>query len=164
MSSVDLDEMKEMYRYAAYSTHINDDDLSSPKIDVNWVNVDDDNKTLLIHAIELNGAASESDKIKIVNLLLKHGALVDAKDINGRTALWWAVHKNYPQIVEILVKNNAAITDHIADYVIANGNNITDAHEMIKKLAREAAKKGGRKSRKSKRSKRFRRNRRTKRR
>ena len=45
--------------------------------------------------------------IEIVELLLKIGMDINSLDFFGRTPIYWAAIYNYPDIVTLLIKNNA---------------------------------------------------------
>jgi hypothetical protein len=56
----------------------------------------------------LHIATSQADAV-MAELLLEHGADIEAKDRNGMTPLHTAVLGNYPRIVRILLNNGASI-------------------------------------------------------
>jgi len=73
------------------------------------VNVNDHDQANWTNLTPLT-CASENDHIKIVKLLIEHGAHVDGVKNNGNTALTLASRLGYATIVNILLKHNADIT------------------------------------------------------
>ena len=54
-------------------------------------------------------AGDESEVIEAVQLLLKHGAVVNAVDANGDTAMHAAALKNLPKVVQLLADKGAKV-------------------------------------------------------
>ncbi|XP_071099325.1 ankyrin repeat and KH domain-containing protein 1-like [Haliotis cracherodii] len=67
-------------------------------VDVNAVNMDGDSALL---------AACRGGNVRIVNLLLKHGAKVDACDINKNTPLHLACERGFTNVVRMLMSHHA---------------------------------------------------------
>ena len=135
MSPLDLEKMKYLYDNVYNPRRITQEALTSPGVDVNWKNIEDADRTLLIQAINSAGTTEGFEKMGIVRLLLDNGADINAKDNLGRTAYDYAIIKKYKPIQVLLLDRGALVGGRKS-----------------------------RKSRKSKKSRKSRRNRRTKRR
>lgn len=55
--------------------------------------------------------AAESDNVKVVEVLLKHGANVNGKGVDGKTALMGAVNRRNFAMAEMLIKSGANVTE-----------------------------------------------------
>nr|CAH7721935.1 unnamed protein product [Callosobruchus chinensis] len=55
--------------------------------------------------------AAYEGHLQIVDLLIKHGADIDCKDLLGMTPLHWAVQNGHADVVEYLVSNGAEATE-----------------------------------------------------
>ncbi|XP_033212325.1 transient receptor potential channel pyrexia-like [Belonocnema kinseyi] len=77
--------------------------LQKPEVDVN--SLDEMNRTPLHYAIMANRS-----NIKIVELLLKHGALVNQKDGKGFSPLHIAALEEQAECVEMLIRNGADLS------------------------------------------------------
>ncbi|VEN55840.1 unnamed protein product [Callosobruchus maculatus] len=55
--------------------------------------------------------AAYEGHLQIVDLLIKHGADIDCKDLLGMTPLHWAVQNGHVDVVEYLVSNGAEATE-----------------------------------------------------
>nr|XP_054759633.1 ankyrin repeat domain-containing protein 17-like [Lytechinus pictus] len=75
---------------------------------------DSHGKTPLIRAMKIDDGQT---RLKVVQLLLQHGANVNHRDNMGRTALSYAAEFQYKDVIKILVKNN--VDPNIVDN---NGN------------------------------------------
>jgi hypothetical protein len=135
MSPLDLEKMKYLYDNVYNPRRITQEALSSPGVDVNWKNIEDADRTLLIQAINSAGSTEGFEKMGIVKLLLDNGVDINARDDFGRSAYDYAVLKKYTMIQDLLTSHGASVGGR-----------------------------KGRKSRKIRKGKRSRRNRRTKRR
>ncbi|XP_042320249.1 CARD- and ANK-domain containing inflammasome adapter protein-like [Sceloporus undulatus] len=69
----------------------------------------------------LHMAALRNDSV-LVQMLLKNGALIDAKDERGETALGYAVSQGFEETVKVLLEAGAMIDSRIID-VAFNSNN-----------------------------------------
>lgn len=54
-------------------------------------------------------AASVEDRYDIANVLLRHGAKVNAEDNQGQTALMLAVYNGFNTIIDLFLQKNADI-------------------------------------------------------
>ncbi|XP_060089312.1 CARD- and ANK-domain containing inflammasome adapter protein-like [Heteronotia binoei] len=66
--------------------------------------------------------AALKDDSNLVQILLKHGALVDTKDEKGQTALGYAVSRGFEKTVKVLLEAGANIDSSIIDAAF-NSNN-----------------------------------------
>jgi ankyrin repeat protein len=74
-------------------------------------------------------AAANSDP-ELVQLLLDRGAKVDQQDNKGRTALYWAVKQELPDVIAVLLKAGAD-----PDLAAADGNTPRQLAESLKLAA-----------------------------
>jgi ankyrin repeat protein len=92
----------------------------------------------LVHS-RINGANDErpihwaalSGNLDVVTLLLDNGAMIDAVDAQGLTALHWAAWQGRPEVARLLVDQGAAV-----DVISAAGNTaldraISDGHQDV---------------------------------
>jgi hypothetical protein len=70
---------------------------------------DNANRTLLAHLAQSRVATDESCA-QVANILLAHGAVVDAEDYNGWTALQWAVESRHSQLANVLLAHGADLS------------------------------------------------------
>ncbi len=90
------------FRFAAYEGKL--EDVRQGIAAGNNVNSLDPERALTpLHMAAFNGHTS------VVKLLLEHGALVDAKDNEGKTPLLHACTGPFPETVEVLIAANADI-------------------------------------------------------
>lgn len=88
--------------------------------------------------------ATESDNVKVVEVLLKHGANVNGKGVDGKTALMGAVYRRNFAMAEMLIKSGANVNaqDYNGDSVLeyaSKGSCSADGEEMIKYLLQNGA-------------------------
>ncbi|MDX2227249.1 MAG: ankyrin repeat domain-containing protein [Verrucomicrobiae bacterium] len=76
--------------------------LDQKKVDIDWQRADGDLNTALI-------AAARSEHEKTVLILLSRGANPNIQDINGWSAVHWAVEKNNTNLIQILASNKSNI-------------------------------------------------------
>ena len=88
--------------------------------------------------------AAKSDNIKVVEVLLKHGADVNGNGVDGETALMGAVHRRNFAMAEMLIKSGANVNaqdnngDSILEYA-SNGSCSADGEKMVKYLLQNGA-------------------------
>lgn len=80
--------------------------------------------------------AAKSDNIKVVEVLLKHGADVNGNGVDGETALMGAVHRRNFAMAEMLIKSGANVNaqdnngDSILEYA-SNGSCSADGEKWL---------------------------------
>lgn len=88
--------------------------------------------------------AAESDNVKVVEVLLKHGANVNGKGVDGKTALMGAVNRRNFAMAEMLIKSGANVNaqdnngDSVLEYA-SNGSCSADGEKMVKYLLQNGA-------------------------
>lgn len=88
--------------------------------------------------------AAESNNVKVVEILLKHGANVNGKGVDGKTALMGAVYRRNFSMAEMLIKSGANVNaqDYNGDSVLeyaSNGSCSSDGEKMVKYLLQNGA-------------------------
>ena len=66
--------------------------------------------TPLIEAASGGFGISDEESLKVVQILLSAKANVNAEMYDGRSAMWVAVNRRHPKIVDILLKAGASLT------------------------------------------------------
>lgn len=88
--------------------------------------------------------AAESDNVKVVEVLLQHGADVNGKGVDGKTALMGAVNRRDFAMAEMLIKSGANVNaqdnngDSVLEYA-SKGSCSVDGEKMIKYLLQNGA-------------------------
>lgn len=88
--------------------------------------------------------AAKSDNVKVVEVLLKHGADVNGNGVDGETALMGAVNRRNFAMAEMLIKSGANVNaqdnngNSVLEYA-SNGSCSADGEKMVKYLLQNGA-------------------------
>ena len=77
-------------------------------------------------------AASVEDRYDIANVLLRHGAKVNAQDKQGYTALALAVFNGFTGIVDLLLQKNADVNVKFEEVRLITLNASVNTHSACK--------------------------------
>lgn len=107
-----------------------DDEVATAKAladgaDVNYAPV---NSVTPLHTAANHGAA------KVIKVLLKAGANIQAQDIVGRTALKEAVGNNHVEVVKVLIQAGADVREQIEGYTLLMWASTTGSKEVAELL------------------------------